>query len=118
MDSSILRHVRGANSRLRALVRVTRDSLAGRRNFGVEDVRAIAEPVSQMAPLIEEAQSLRTLEPELDGELEAYAGNLGEMQEALEQMRFMLLARRAQMDAMRGHLATVRLWADTLRQTQ
>lgn len=118
MDSLILRRVRGANLKLRALLDVTRGSLAGRENFGVDNLHAIAEPLAEMAPLIDKAKELRTLQPELDGELEAYAGNLGEMQTALEQMRFMLLARRAQMDAMRGHLATVKLWSDTLRQTR
>jgi hypothetical protein len=118
MDDSILARVRLANSTLGTLLRRTRDALAGRHNFGVEDVRAIAEPVSQMSPLIEDAKNLRTLQPELDGELEAYAGNLGEMQLALEQMRFVLIARLAQMDAMRGHMETVGLWTAALRQTQ
>jgi hypothetical protein len=118
MAEPILTIVRGANVKLRGLVQRTRDALAGRYNFNVDDVRAIAEPVSQMAPFIEDAKYLRTLQPELDGELEAYAGNLGEMQVALEQMRFMLLARLAQMEAMRGHVETVGLWAAALRQTQ
>jgi hypothetical protein len=90
MEDSILNRIRNANMRLRELLGRTRDALAGRRNFTVEDVRAIAEPVAQMEPIVAEAKRLRTLQPELDGELEA----------------------------MRGHLETVGLWTAALSQTR
>lgn len=118
MEDSILNRVRRANLKLRDLLGHTRDALAGRRNFTVEDVRAIAEPVAQMAPIVAEAKRLRALQPELDGELEAYAGNLGELQAALQHTRVMLIARLANMEALRGHLETVGLWTATLRQTR
>lgn len=118
MKHSILEQVRSANEKLRALISRTRDALSGRGNFNVEDVRAIAEPVGLMQPIVTDANRLRTIHPDLDGELEAYAGNLGEMQVALEQMRFMLIARRAHIEAMRGHLETLGLWTATLRMTR
>ncbi len=118
MEDSILNRIRNANMRLRELLGHTRDALAGRRNFTVEDVRTIAEPVAQMEPIVAEAKRLRTMQPELDGELEAYAGNLGELQVALQHTRVMLIARLANMEALRGHLETVGLWAAALRQTQ
>jgi len=118
MSDSILHRVRNANSTLRLLLLHTREALAGRRKFDAEEVRAISEPVSQMDSLIEEARSRRGNDPALDQELEAYAGNLSDMQLALEQMRFMLVAHRTHMEAMRGHLETMKLWSATLRMTR
>jgi hypothetical protein len=118
MDDFILDRTRTANAKLHALIDRTRAALAGRNNFTAEDVRAIAEPVAQMTPIVAESKHLRTLQPELEGELESYAGNLDELQTALEQMRFMLLSRLANVQALRGHLESVGLWATRLRQTQ
>jgi len=118
MKDSIVEYVRNVNEKLRALIARTRDSLGGRGNFDVEDVRAIAEPVGQMQTIVTDAAQLRTIHPDLDGELEAYAGNLGEMQVALDQMRFMLIARRAHIEAMRSHLETLGMWTAAVRLTQ
>ncbi len=118
MEDATLHRVRGANAKLRALLGRIGDALAGRRNFGVEDVRAIAEPVSEMAPVVCEAERLRVDVPGLQGEFETYAKNLGEMHAALDRVRCVLLARCAQTEAQRGHLETVSLWAATWRQTQ
>ncbi|HTR48904.1 MAG TPA: hypothetical protein VMM16_16095 [Verrucomicrobiae bacterium] len=118
MSDSIVQRVRSANSKLRLLLLHTREALAGRRKFDAEEVHAISEPVRHMDALIEEARLRRGTDPALDRELEAYAGNLNEMQTALEQMRFMLVAHRTHMEAMRGHLETMKLWSDTLRMTR
>ena len=118
MDTLILERTRAINAKLCALIGRTRAALAGQSNFTAEDVHAIAEPVAQMAPIVAEAKHLRTLRPDLDGELQAYAGNLGELQTALEQMRFMLLSRLASTEALRGHVESVGLWAARLRETQ
>jgi hypothetical protein len=118
MDQSILGGIRGVNAKLRTLLQATRDALGGRQNFSVEDVRAIAAPVAQMQPIVEEATRRITIQPEVGDELQAYAGNLAELQVVLQQMRIMLLTRRANLEALRGHLQTVGLWAEALRQTQ
>jgi hypothetical protein len=118
MKDSVVERVRGANSKLRALISRMRESLGGRGNFCVVDVREMAEPVGMMQSIIAEADELRTIHPDLNGELEAYAGNLGEMQVALEQMRFMILARRAHIEAMRSHVETLGMWTAAVRLTQ
>jgi len=118
MSDSILQRVRAANAKLQSLLGHTREALAGRSTFDAADVRAISEPVRQIGPLIEQAKMLRTGNADLDAELEAYAGNLADMQKALDQMRFMLLARRAHIEAMRSHLSTLGLWSATLRMTR
>lgn len=118
MAASAVETARDANAKVRKLLARAREALAGKRKFRVEDVREIAKPVAAMAPIIEERQHLRTLEPDLDGQLEAYAATLGELKTTLEQVRFMLLARRAHLEATRAHLETFGLWAATLRQTR
>jgi len=117
-ESPLTVQVHAVNVRVASLVSRMRDALAGRQNFQAEDVRELSEPVSEMEPILAEAKRLRTLQPDLDGELETYTGNLGEAQKALEQLRFMLLARRANLDAMRSHIETVGHWAAAYRQTR
>lgn len=118
MKESILDQVRSANEKLRILTSRTRDALSGRGSFDVVNVRAIAEPVRSMQPIVTEAERLRTIHPELDAELQAYARNLREMQVVLEQTRFMLIARRAHIAAMRGRLEALGLWSATLSMTR
>jgi len=118
MPDSVVEQVRRANTKLRAFVAQTRDSLTGRRNFNVTDVRAIAEPVGSVQPIVDDAENLRTVHPDLAGELENYKGNLEEIQVALEQMRVMLIARRASIEAARGHLATLGMWNAAMRLTR
>jgi len=118
MHQVIPSRVRGVNQKLRAALGKIADALAGRGNFAVEDVRAIAEPVREMASLVCEADRLRAGEPDLRSELETYARNLEELQTGLDRIRCVLLARCAQMEAQRGHMQTVRLWATTWQQTR
>jgi hypothetical protein len=118
MEVSLLDRISDVNAKLRALLFRAREALAGRFNFGVEEVRAIVEPVEQMAPIVDQAEQLRTLQPDLDGELKAYGANLGELQTTLDQVRFMLIARRANLASARGHMEAVVQWAAALRQTR
>jgi hypothetical protein len=118
MGTSVVQSVRGSNTKLQMLLARVREALAGRANFGVEDLRAIAEPVAEMAPIIAESTQLRAVAPELHSELEIYTQNLGEMQTALDRVRCVLLARCASLEAQRGHLETVSLWAAAWQQTQ
>jgi hypothetical protein len=118
MRDVILNRVRGANAKMESLLRRADGALAGRQNFSVEEVRAIAEPVAEMASIVSEAEHLRTTVPELHGELNTYAKNLGEMQTALDRVRVVLLARCAHMEAQQNHLETLGLWAAAWRKTQ
>jgi hypothetical protein len=106
------------NAELRLFLGRVGEALVGRRNFTAEDVRAIAGPVSAMAPVVSQAKQLRAASGELRKELEIYAQNLAEMDQAFERLRCVLLTRCAQVAARRGHLETVRLWAHTWQQTQ
>jgi hypothetical protein len=118
MPDPTLQRIREANGQLQLFLARIGEALAGRRNFTAEDVRAIAEPLRNMAPVVSQAQRLRALAPELRGELDIYAQNLGQMEQAFARVRCVLLARCTQIQAQRGHLETVQLWARTWRQTQ
>jgi hypothetical protein len=118
MEDSALLRIRQANAKLQLFLGRVGEALAGRQNFTAEDVRAIAEPVSEMAPVVCHAEHLRAVVPQLRDELEIYAQNLSEMDQAFDRLRCVLLARSAQIETQRGHLETVRLWADAWRQTQ
>jgi len=118
MDNSILSRIRRANDRLRSSVQVVRDALAGRRQFAVDDMQAISVTLLEMAPLAADAKRLRGIQPDVDGAFDAYAQSLRATKTALDQMQFMILAQRAQIQSSLGHLKTVGRWADTLRQTR
>ena len=118
MSAAVLEQVRGSNSKLRGMLQRIGDTLAGRANFGVEEIREIAEPVSRMASVVAEADRLRAESPEFRNELEHYAQNLGELNKALERVNCVLLARSANIEAQREHLEGVRLWASAWQQTQ
>lgn len=118
MDTVALARARAANGRLQGLLVRAREFLAGRRNFGPEDLRALAAPVNEMGPLVSEAAGRREGSPELAGELEVYAQNLHSLQSTLDAVRCVLLARCATIEAERAHLSTVSLWAEAWRHTQ
>jgi hypothetical protein len=118
MENSAQDRVREATTNLRALLGRARESLVGRADFSVQDVRAISGRLGLMEPIVSEAGDLRAKDSDLDAELKIYAETLKELQGTLEQVRFMLLARQTQLAAARSHLETVGLWAKTLNQTR
>lgn len=113
-----LPRVREANARLQLFLERVEEALAGRGNFTPEDLRALAAPVRGMAALIPFAGTLRAASPEWSEQLDRYAGNLSETQRAFERLRCVLLARRAQIEARRGHLEALRRWAGAWQQTR
>ena len=118
MKETILTSVQAANSRLRALLNIAEDAIAGRRNFTVEDLRSAQEPVSKMKPLIAEAKRIRNSDPNVSNELRDYAMNLEAAQVALDRVRVVLLARCASVEAQRAHLESVRMWTSAWAHTQ
>jgi len=118
MEDATLLRARQTNAQLQLFLRGVGEALAGRANFTAEEVRAIAEPVRQMAPLVGQAEHLCAQSPAWREELDLYARNLAQMHQALDRVRCVLLARRAQIEARRGHLETVSRWAGAWQQTQ
>jgi phage shock protein A len=107
--------IAAVNARIAFYLEESRKALRGERNFGPEQVRAISEPVAEMAPLMARAKELTAQQPEIQGEIDLYKQQLSELHTALEQVRMMLTARRGQMDQTRKQLDAVSKWAAATR---
>ena len=110
--------IAGVNGKLAVLLGETRQALRGERDFGPEQIHALREPLTEMDPIMSCSKELRVLQPELEGELDLYKSQIGELQDTLEKVRVMLLARQAQMLANRSQLHAMNSWANTLGQTR
>jgi hypothetical protein len=106
------------NASLATLVEDARRALRGESNFGVEEVRKLRQPIEEMAPVMAESAELRRLQPELIGEFDLYKSQLGDLQTTLAQIRMMLLARQASLEAGRAQLSAVSHWITAFRQTR
>jgi len=85
-----------------------------------KSVRKIRGPVEEMGPIMAESTELLRMQPELEGQLELYKSQLGDLQTTLGQIRVMLLARQASLEAGRAQLirrlaVDGRVSPDTLR---
>jgi hypothetical protein len=118
VDTELYSKLGDINMQLAAMLSDTQRALAGEREFGVEHVRALSEPIAAMASVMERAAELRKLHPEIGGPLDLYKSQLRELETTLEQMRMMLLARRSQMDAGRVQLEAVSQWANAFGRTR
>jgi hypothetical protein len=110
--------IANANSRLGLLLAETKQALRGEREFGPEQVSALREPLTQMDPVMAKSKELRLLRPELEGELELYKAQLGDLRETLEKVRLMLLARQVNLCSSHAQLTAVSQWARRLDQTR
>jgi hypothetical protein len=110
--------IAGVNGKLAVLLGETKQALRGERDFGPEQIHALRQPLTEMDPIVSGSKELRVLQPELEGELDLYKSQIGELQDTLEKVRVMLLARQAQMLANRSQLHAMNSWANTLGQTR
>jgi hypothetical protein len=118
MQKSIQLQIRDANAALLEVIRRAREALNGREDFHLENIRAIAVPLEQMGPIVARAAELRSRAFNLGKELQEYTENLSALYSTLDQINFMLLARRNSLQASRGHIESLNLWASTLNQTR
>ena len=115
MAGAIKERIKATNARVAFLLEETRRALRGERNFGPEQVRAISQPVAEMAPLLTDAKRLTAQEPDLEPEIARYKEQLLELHTALEQVRMMLMANRGGVERARQQLDAVSRWADATR---
>ena len=106
------------NGSLAGYLAEARRALRGECDFCVEDVRRIRGPVEEMAPVMAHSAELLRLQPELAGELELYKSQLGDLQTTLGQIRAMLLARQASLEAGRAQFSAVSRWMGAFQQTR
>jgi hypothetical protein len=118
VDPALHGKVKEINGQLATMLADTKRALSGEREFGVDQVQALAALTAPMAPVMARAAKLCQLHPEMTEPLDRYKSLLRELQTAVEKVRMMLLARRSQMDAGRVQLAAVTKWANALGQTR
>jgi hypothetical protein len=118
MNEAVRQTLLRVNGLLGGLLEEARSALRGESNFGVEEVRKIRQPIEEMAPIVAESAELRQMQPELVGQLDLYKSQLGDLQTTLAQIRTMLLARQASLEAGRAQLAAVAQWVTAFRQTR
>jgi len=106
------------NASLAGYLADARRAIRGECDFGVEEVRRIRGPVDEMAPVMAHSMELLRMQPELAGHLDLYKSQLGDLQTTLGQIRVMLLARQASLEAGRAQLSAVSQWMGAFRQTR
>ena len=118
MSSHEFDQVQRINAQMTAQLEDARRALSGQGEFHVEHVRALSKIIVEMAPIMDRADVLRNLEPEIAEPLNVYKSQLKELRFALQRLQMMLIAKRAEMDATRGRLESLSRWASTLSQTR
>jgi len=106
------------NARLRGLLEEAKRALRGEGKFDTEEIQKIRQPLDEMTAIVAESSRLRRMQPDLEGQLELYKSHLGDLQTTLAQIRVMLLARQASLEAGRAQLSAVSQWVTAFRQTK
>jgi len=118
MDSELFRKIENVNECMAAHLAAAKLALSGEGEFGVVQVRALSQLLSEMQPIMAGAGKLRALHPEIAAPLERYKAHLKELDIALQMIHVMLNARRAQMEAGRVQLDAVASWTNAFNQTR
>jgi septal ring factor EnvC (AmiA/AmiB activator) len=101
-----------ANQELRDFLRRA-EGLANKSGTVTErDLKNVSLPLMTLAPEIGDAARSETLDASLQQEIAEYVKNLRALQGALEKVRCVLLARRAQLKAANLHTDGLQRWAD------
>ncbi len=118
MNEAVRITIRRVNACLGGLLEEARRALRSETDFGVEQVSKLRQPVEEMTQIAAGAAELRRLQPEIAGELDLYKSQLSDLQDMLGQIRVMLLARQAGLEAGRAQLSAVSHWVNAFRQTR
>jgi hypothetical protein len=118
MDEAMRQTVIRVNASLAGLLAEARRAVRGECDFSIVDVRKIHGPVEEMAPIMAGSAELLRMQPELAGEFDLYKSQLGDLQTTLGQIRVLLLARQASLEAGRAQLSAVSQWMGAFRQTR
>jgi len=120
-ESEALVCVRCANLHLQDALARIREALAGRGSFSAEDLRAAAARIEGVAPFATAAGPTRDrlfALPAVRGELAAYALHLRALQQEIDRLRCMLLARCAAIRTRQNHLNAVGRFSAAWQQTR
>jgi len=113
------RHLRLAavNREVAALLRRVDGLVHGTGDVGAAELRRVRRLLEVMGPDVHDALAGGSVDAVLRHQIEAYAENLKALEASLNQVRCVMLARRARMDAARRHVNGLRGWVDAYRHT-
>jgi hypothetical protein len=116
-SAALTTRIRDINAHLAALLPGAQSALAGDSIFTVDELRSLALPISEMAPILA-AANLAPQDPQVTAQLQTYKAHLRNLQPTLERLRQMLLALRSQLASNQAHLKAASDWAAALSTTQ
>jgi ABC-type phosphate transport system auxiliary subunit len=117
MPAGYLNSLLSANRELRNFLERVDALIHGTSDLGADQLRALGHILEAMAPEISEAKRAASLDASLQAEIREYTANLQALQASIEQVRCVLLARRAQIEAAQQHLGGLQGWTSAYRRT-
>jgi len=106
-----------ANRDLESFLQRVDQLVHGAGEIDADQWQAVRRLVASLAPDVPEASLQAAADPLLDAQLRAYAANLRALEASLNQVRCVMLARRAHTDAAQRHVDGLRSWVNAYRQT-
>jgi hypothetical protein len=106
-----------ANRELRSFLRRVDELVHGTSDVDAAELRAVSCLLESMAPEIGETSSAAPIDSGLQTQVQEYISNLRTLQASLEQVRCVMFARLAQIDAARQHMNGLQSWTNAYRQT-
>jgi hypothetical protein len=106
-----------ANQELRGFLRRLENLANGTGTITDVDLKALSQRLTFLAPEVGDASRSETLDAGLRSEVAEYVKNLRALQNALEKVRCIMLARKAQLEGAKRHLVELQGWVSTYSQT-
>ncbi len=106
-----------ANRELRVFLERVEALVHGTGDIGADELRALGRLLEAVAPEIGKASRDGSTDAVVQAQIEEYIGNLRALQACLEQVRCVMFARLAHIDAARQHINGLQGWVNAYRQT-
>lgn len=106
-----------ANQELRGFLRRVENLANGTGTITDVDLKALSQRLTYLAPEVGDASRSETLDAGLRSEVAEYVKNLRALQEALEKVRCIMLARKDQLEGAKRHLVGLQGWVTAYSQT-
>ena len=81
------------------------------------DLRAVSQRIANLSPEVGDASRGETLDSQLQMEIDEYVRNLRSLQNALEKVRCIVMARKAQLESSKRHLDGLQSGMNAYNQT-
>ena len=106
-----------ANQELRGFLRRVENLVNGTGTVTDVDLKALSQRLTYLAPEVGDASRGETLDAGLRIEVAEYVKNFRALQDALEKVRCIMLARKGQLEGAKRHLVGLQGWVSAYSQT-